>query len=230
MNEDRWARVEDIFHQAVELRPDSRAGFLHQVCGDDHSLRGEVESLLAHDSSNTDIPVWTGPQENGAEALIAPGTRLGPYQIDALLGAGGMGQVYRGVDTRLGRPVAVKILPERFSDRFDDEARAISSLNHPHICTLYDVGPNYLVMELCEGETLAGRLKRGKLPIQETIRYGAQIADALSAAHAKGIVHRDLKPGNVMLTKAGVKVLDFGLAKSTQDEILTASQVVRGTP
>jgi Tol biopolymer transport system component len=141
-----------------------------------------------------------------------------------------MGEVFRGVDTRLGRSVAVKTSREQFSARFGREARAISSLNHPHICTLYDVGPNYLVMELCEGETLAARLKRGKLSIQEAVSYGAQIADALSAAHAKGIVHRDLKPGNVMLTKAGVKVLDFGLAKSPEDETITTSRMVVGTP
>jgi serine/threonine protein kinase len=130
-----------------------------------------------------------------------------------------MGEVFRATDTRLGRAVAIKICREQFSERFHREARAISS----HICTLYDVGPNYLVMELVEGETVAARLKRGKLSIEQTVQCGAQIADALAAAHAKGIVHRDLKPGNIMLTKSGVKVLDFGLAKSPQDEKLTAS-------
>src|ERR1700756_4381082 len=144
---------------------------------------------------------------------LAVGTRLGPYEITGLLGAGGMGEVYSARDTRLDRSVALKVSAEAFGDRFHREARAISSLNHPHICTLHDVGPNYLVMELCEGETLATRLRRGKLSVQETIRYGAQIADALDAAHAKGITHRDLKPGNIMLTKSGAKVLDFGLAK-----------------
>jgi len=141
-----------------------------------------------------------------------------------------MGEVFRGVDTRLGRPIAVKTSREQFTERFNREARAISSLNHPHICTLYDVGPNYLVMELCEGETLAARLKRGKLSINDTLRYGQQIADALAAAHAKGITHRDLKPGNIMLGKSGVKVLDFGLAKSSQDETLTGARMVMGTP
>src|ERR1700688_2448544 len=119
-----------------------------------------------------------------------------------------------GLDTRLVRKVAIKISHERFSGRFEREARAISALNHPNICTLYDVGPNYLVMELVDGEVLAERLKRGKLSLDLTVRYGAQICDALAAAHAKGIVHRDLKPGNIMLTNAGVKVLDFGLAKT----------------
>jgi Tol biopolymer transport system component len=234
MDPSRWKQIEDLYHAALECEPGERAVILAQT---DPELRGEVESLLAQDLSKSgalDRPAWVGvtgfnaPDSTGT--LITPGTQLGPYKIEGSLATGGMGQVFRGVDTRLGRPVAVKTLREQFSARFEREARAISSLNHAHICTLYDVGPNYLVMELCEGETLAARLKRGKLPIQETIRYGAQIADALSAAHAKGIVHRDLKPGNVMLTKAGVKVLDFGLAKSTQDEILTASHVVMGTP
>ena len=141
-----------------------------------------------------------------------------------------MGEVYRATDTRLGRAVALKVSHAKYSDRFEREARAIAVLNHPHICTLYDVGPNYLVMELLEGETLAARLKRGKLSVDDTRRYGAQIANALAAAHAKGIIHRDLKPGNIMLTESGVKVLDFGLAKSAEDETLTASHAVMGTP
>jgi Tol biopolymer transport system component len=146
-----------------------------------------------------------------------------------------MGEVFRALDTRLGRPVAIKLSQERFTDRFEREARAISALNHPHVCTLYDVGAtpsgdSYLVMELVEGEPLATRLKRGKLSISETLKYGQQIADALAAAHAQGIIHRDLKPQNIMLAKNGVKVLDFGLAKSAQDGTLTASRAVMGTP
>ncbi|HUK18477.1 MAG TPA: serine/threonine-protein kinase [Bryobacteraceae bacterium] len=147
---------------------------------------------------------------------------LGPYQIGALLGVGGMGQVLRARDTRLGRTVAVKVSQARFHGRFEREARAISALNHPHICTLFDVGVNYLVMELVEGETLAACLKRGPLPLDLAVGYAIQIAGALAAAHAKGIIHRDLKPSNIMLTKAGVKILDFGLANSAQDETLTA--------
>jgi len=147
---------------------------------------------------------------------LSVGDKLGPYEILAPLGAGGMGEVYRATDTRLHREVAIKTTHEQFSDRFDREARAIASLNHPNICQLYDVGPDYLVMELLEGETLATRLNRGKLPMNETLRYGAQIADALAAAHAKGVIHRDLKPGNVMITKGGIKVVDFGLAKSRE--------------
>jgi serine/threonine protein kinase len=234
MTPTRWREIERVYHAALERPPADRDAFLAEACKTDPKLRREVESLLAQDASKTgtlDRPAWAlvSPSD-GSMTPITPGSQLGPYKIEGPLGEGGMGEVFRGVDTRLGRSVAVKISREQFSARFEREARAISSLNHPNICTLYDVGPNYLVMELCEGETLAARLELGKLSIQETLRYGAQIADALAAAHAKGIVHRDLKPGNVILTKAGVKVLDFGLAKSAQDETLTASHVVMGTP
>ncbi|HEY6148580.1 MAG TPA: protein kinase, partial [Thermoanaerobaculia bacterium] len=153
---------------------------------------------------------------------ISPGSRLGPYEILAPLGAGGMGEVYRARDTRLERPVAVKVLPTHLASslevrqRFEREAKAISQLSHPHICALFDVGregeTEYLVMELLEGETLSDRLAKGPLPLEQTLRYGAEVADALDNAHRQGIVHRDLKPGNVMLTKSGVKLLDFGLA------------------
>src|SRR5207244_11548443 len=139
---------------------------------------------------------------------IASGTRLGPYEIVAPIGAGGMGEVYHARDTRLDRAVAVKILPAAFAGdaqlriRFEREAKTISQLSHPHICTLFDVGENYLVMELLDGETLADRLSRGALPIAECVRIGIEIADALDRAHRAGIVHRDLKPGNVMLTSS----------------------------
>jgi Tol biopolymer transport system component len=151
---------------------------------------------------------------------IAAGSRLGPYEVVAPIGAGGMGEVWRGRDTRLDRSVAIKILPPGFASnaqlklRFEREARAISQLNHPHICTLYDVGDSYLVMELLEGESLADRIAKGPLPLEQVLRYGMQIADALDKAHRQGIVHRDLKPGNVMITKSGAKLLDFGLAKT----------------
>jgi eukaryotic-like serine/threonine-protein kinase len=155
---------------------------------------------------------------------VAPGTTLGPYEIGTTLGAGGMGEVYRARDTRLGRDVAIKILPKEMSadpirkQRFDLEAKTISSLNHPHICTLHDIGSqdgvDYLVMECVEGETLAKRLEKGPLPLEQVLKYGAQIADALDKAHRAGIVHRDLKPGNIMLTATGAKLLDFGLAKA----------------
>lgn len=156
--------------------------------------------------------------------MLASGTMLGPYQILAPLGAGGMGEVYRARDTRLGRDVAVKVLPPHLADtpearaRFDREARTVSQLNHPHICTLHDIGSqdgvDYLVMELVEGDTLARRLEKGPLPVAEVLSLGRQIAQALDRAHRAGVVHRDLKPGNVMLTKGGAKLLDFGLARA----------------
>src|SRR6185436_100145 len=133
-------------------------------------------------------------------------------------------------DSRLGRDVAIKVAASQFTGRFEREAHAVAALNHANICTLHDIGPNYLVMELVEGETLAARLKRGKLALADVLKYGVQIADALAAAHAKGIIHRDLKPGNIMLTKNSVKVLDFGLAKSQHGATMTASNVIMGTP
>jgi eukaryotic-like serine/threonine-protein kinase len=171
---------------------------------------------------------------------LASGTKLGPYEIQSPLGAGGMGEVYRARDTRLERTVAIKILPAQFSSdpvrkqRFEREAKSISSLNHPHICVLYDVGHqdgmDYLVMECVEGETLARRLEKGPLPLEQAIKFGMQIADALDKAHRSGVVHRDLKPGNIMLTSTGAKLLDFGLAKPTAAPVsaatLTAVQAV----
>jgi eukaryotic-like serine/threonine-protein kinase len=145
---------------------------------------------------------------------LAVGDKLGPYEIAAPIGAGGMGEVFRARDTRLGRDVAIKVSNARFSERFEREARAVAALNHPNICTLYDVGPNYLVMELVEGPTLGERIKQGAIPLEESLRIARQVADALEAAHDKGIVHRDLKPGNIKIKPDGtVKVLDFGLAK-----------------
>jgi serine/threonine-protein kinase len=145
---------------------------------------------------------------------LSTGDKLGPYEILAPLGAGGMGEVYRALDTRLRRDVAIKVSADRFSERFETEARAIASLNHPNVCTLYDVGPNYLVMELVEGRTLAERIAQGAIPPDETLAIAKQIADALEAAHETGITHRDLKPGNIKIKPDGmVKVLDFGLAK-----------------
>src|SRR5687768_10528918 len=162
---------------------------------------------------------------------VGSGTRLGPYEIVSQLGAGGMGEVWRAKDTRLDRSVAVKILPAtlaqnaQFRMRFEREARSISQLNHPHICTIHDVGnengTDYLVMELLEGESLAERLSRGPLPLAEVLRYGIQIGEALDRAHRSGIVHRDLKPGNVMITKSGAKLLDFGLARAASASVAT---------
>src|SRR5881396_3008946 len=161
---------------------------------------------------------------NQNESLtLSSGTRFGRYEILSPLGAGGMGEVYRARDTRLDRTVAIKVLPDHLStnaelrQRFEREARAVSSLSHPHICTLYDIGHqdgvDYLVMEFIEGSSLADRLEKGSLPAEQVLRYAIQIAGALDKAHRAGIVHRDLKPGNIMLTKSGAKLLDFGLAK-----------------
>jgi serine/threonine protein kinase len=156
---------------------------------------------------------------------LTSGTKLGPYEIQSPLGAGGMGEVYRARDTRLDRTVAIKILPTHlssnpeFKQRFEREARTISCLNHPHICHLYDIGSqdgtDFPVMEFLGGETLAERLRKGAMPLSELLKVGIEVAEALEIAHRAGIVHRDLKPGNIMLTKSGAKLMDFGLAKPT---------------
>jgi|HubBroStandDraft_5_1064220.scaffolds.fasta_scaffold122330_1 serine/threonine protein kinase len=156
---------------------------------------------------------------------LSPGTHLGSYEVLAPLGAGGMGEVYRARDTRLGREVAIKILPDHLSSnsgarqRFEREAKTVSGLNHPNICTLHDIGHqdgvDFIVMEFIEGEPLEQRITKGRLPLGDVLKYGAQIADALDKAHRSGVIHRDLKPGNIMLTKSGAKLLDFGLAKSS---------------
>jgi len=177
-------------------------------------------------------------------AVVSPGTRLGPYEVVSRIGAGGMGEVWKARDTRLDRSVAIKILPDEFAHnaqlrlRFDREARTISQLDHAHICTLFDVGDDYLVMELLEGESLADRLLRGAMPVADVLKFGAQIAEALDRAHSAGVVHRDLKPGNVMITRGGAKLLDFGLAKgatfdvpdgATQHKPLTQEGTILGT-
>src|SRR5271157_1922993 len=170
---------------------------------------------------------------------LFPGAHLGPYEITGPLGSGGMGEVYRARDTRLERTVAIKILPRELSNdpirkqRFEREAKTISGLNHPNICVLYDVGSqdgvDYLVMECVEGETLAKRLEKGPLALEQVLKIGAQIAEALDKAHRNGIVHRDLKPGNVMLTAAGAKLLDFGLAKESSP-LATAATLTAAIP
>jgi Tol biopolymer transport system component len=239
MTPERLQRLEELYHAARERQPDERQAFLTAACAGDEELRRVVESLLVQDGGGVmgqpALEIAANLLGDATETRWAIGTELGPYRIEALLGAGGMGQVFKACDTRLGRAVALKVVHERFSARFEREARVISALNHPHICTLYDVGAlpsgsGYLVMELVEGETLAAKLKKGKLTIPQTLQYGAQVAEALAEAHAKGIVHRDLKPANIMLAKRGVKVLDFGIAKSQEDETLTASRVAVGTP
>lgn len=232
MDPERWRHIEELYHAASEAAAAERAVLLAQA---DPELRREVELLLAEQGGGEWLdhsPIRHEPalSEDSTLTVLTAGAHLGPYRIESRLGEGGMGEVFRATDTRLGRSVAIKKTRRRFNARFAREARAISSLNHPHVCTVYDVGPDYLVMELVEGETLAARLKRGRLSLEESIPYARQIASALAAAHAKGIVHRDLKPGNIMLAGSGVKVLDFGLAKTSGDETLTASHAVMGTP
>ena len=243
MDSERWHKIESILQEALERPPVDRGEFLRQACAGDETLEWEVRSLLAsqleaeHFLERPAIEVTAHAialQESDAglpQTLTqAVRTRFGPYRIEGPLGAGGMGEVFRAIDSRLGRAVAIKTCHEEFTERFQREARAISALNHPHICTLYDVGPDYLVMELIEGETLSARLKRGKLSCELAVRYGSQMAEALAAAHAKGIIHRDFKPGNVMIAKTGVKILDFGLARAPDDGTITVANGVVGTP
>jgi len=232
MTPERWREIERLYHAALERDADERAAFLADACGGDQALRGEVESLLDHQAragAFIETPAVQGRLASAVRRLEQSsvpgrfvGRTFGSYEVKALIAAGGMGEVYRAVDTRLNRTVAIKTLPEHLAkdpehrERFKREARIISSLNHPNICTLYDVGTqddiHYLVMEHIDGETLQRRLERGPLPLAHALEYAIQIVDALDKAHRRGVIHRDLKPGNVMLTKSGVKVLDFGLA------------------
>jgi eukaryotic-like serine/threonine-protein kinase len=229
---ERLRQIKQLYQAARERTPEERAALLAQA---DPGLRREVESLLIEPTGGEflDRPaIRNAPHllDDSTLTGLASGAFLGPYRIENKLGEGGMGEVYRAIDTRLGRAVAIKTTREQFSDRFAREARAISSLNHPNICTLHDVGQNYLVMELVEGETIANRLKHGPFPVQTVILYASQIAAALVEAHTKGIIHRDLKPGNIMIGKTGVKVLDFGLARLEGDQTVTAERMVMGTP
>ena len=205
-------------HCAVEREPEQRSVYLTEVCAGDEELRRLLDGLLAQSGASNGLvaqPIWE-VVAGSAEPLgqIPAGTKLGPYEILGSLGEGGMGKVYPALDTRLDRGVAIKVSREQFTARFKREARAISALNYPNIGTLYDVGPNYLVMELVEGETLGQQIEHlGPLPLKEALDVALQVADALEAAHGKGIIHRDLKPANVKITPEGqVKVLDFGLA------------------
>jgi serine/threonine protein kinase len=228
MTPERWRQLEAMYDAMKDLSPGERSVRLKDA---DPELRSAAEAIFAHDGSALEHPAW---QDHASllqtGTIVKAGMQLGPYKIERQIGVGGMGEVYRATDTRLARAVAIKTCRQEFGERFHREARAIASLNHRQICCLYDVGLNYLVMELLEGETLAEKLKRGHLSIQQTLLLGGEIADAMAAAHAKGLVHRDMKPANIMLTKAGVKVLDFGLSKSCEDLTLTGRNVVVGTP
>ena len=233
MSDNRVTEVLRLVEGALEREGAERGAYLDGACGGDAALSREVEAVLAESSSSggvLDTPAWTPDRPP-----LTKGMRLGPFEIEALLGSGGMGEVYRARDVRLARTVAIKVLPPAFAAdpdrraRFEREAKTIAGLTHPHICALYDIGqavlPNpeprnptpapldYLVLELLEGTTLAARLQKGPLPLDQSLAVAIEIAEALAAAHRQGIVHRDLKPGNVMLTKSGTKLLDFGLAK-----------------
>jgi serine/threonine protein kinase len=237
MTPERWQMVRGILQSAMELRPEERGAFLDRECVSDPSLRQDVEGYLAVEGrldpdfleSPAAEQVAMATSTAAGDAILVAGTRLGPYELQAMLGAGGMGEVYRARDTRLNRTVAIKVIPTALSSdparvqRFEREARAIAALQHPNICTLFDVGhqdgTQFLVMEYLEGETMAARLRKGRLSLDLTLRYGIEVADALDAAHRKGIVHRDLKPGNIFISAHGeAKVLDFGLAKLDEPE------------
>lgn len=243
-----WAQLKELFHAAAEAKTPAEREFILAGAGErDPALRAEVESLLAANET-TDLleePVFRIRPQAAPVPGARIGQRIGPYLLEALLGAGGMGEVYRAIDTRLGRSVAVKLLAPQFcclpqfTQRLAREAQALSNLNHPNVCALYDIGQHdsadYLVMEYLEGETLADRLSRGAMPMDELLRCAIQVARGLDQAHRRDLVHRDLKPGNIMLTKTGAKLLDFGLAKPMPSalrpapESLTAEGALVGT-
>src|SRR5579864_227548 len=228
MNPERWRKVEELFHAALERAPEVRPAYLDGACSADADLRRQVELLLSQAEqagSFLEIPAVEDLTVTATTAGSLLDRQVGPYRIVSPLGVGGMGEVYRAHDSKLGRDVAIKTLPAEFARdperlaRFRREARTLASLNHPNIAAIYGLEESgdvdCLVMELVEGETLADRLKKGPLPLAEALRFAEQIAEAVGAAHDKGIIHRDLKPANVKVTPEGrVKVLDFGLAKA----------------
>ena len=233
MDPDRRDQISDLYDAALARPGGERRAFLKEACAGDEVLRQEVESLLGYESAaarflETPAAAIAGALDGAPGRSLMVGRQLGPYKILAPLGAGGMGEVYRAHDSKLGREVAIKILPPHFTAdaerraRFAREARLLATLNHPHIGAIYGLeetdGVTALVLELVEGPTLAERLARGRLPLPEALAIARQIAEGLEAAHERGIVHRDLKPANIVVTPAGVvKLLDFGLAKTAED-------------
>jgi len=223
MTPERWQQIKELLYQAQQLAPDARSAFLDRCCFADHALQKEVETLLASNHEAGSSFLENSPVQ-ATQTAIAPGARLGAYEVRSLLGAGGMGQVYRARDSKLGRDVALKVLPPEMATdpnrlkRFQREARAVAALNHPHIVTIHSVeeaeGKHFLIMELVEGVALSQLIPREGLPLDKFFELAIPLADALAAAHEKGIVHRDLKPANIMVDSRGsVKILDFGLAK-----------------
>jgi eukaryotic-like serine/threonine-protein kinase len=183
-----WSKVENLFHSALALPPHARADFLKQACQNDSELLRETQALLDR-AQPEDSFLENSPLASPANTpILSPGVLLGLFEIEALLGEGGMGEVYRARDTRLDRVVAIKRSPQQFSSHFQREARAVAALNHPHICTLYDIGPDYLVIEFIEGETLQSRLARGPLPLDSALPLAIQLLAALETAHGKGKV------------------------------------------
>ena len=246
IDHERRRRIEELCDAALDRDAGERAAFVADACGPDEALRQEVEALLAHaQAAEGFLAVPIG--EVAAHVLadergVAPGSRLGAYEVLSLIGAGGMGEVYRARDARLRRDVAIKVLPagvvgdpERLQ-RFEQEARAAAALNHPNILAVYDIGHHetspYIVSELLEGTTLRERLNEGAVPVRKAVEYAVQIAHGLAAAHEKGIIHRDLKPENLFVTTDGrVKILDFGLAKLTQAEpVFEGGRALPATP
>src|SRR5262245_44941687 len=237
---ERWHQINQIYDAAVDVEEKNRASFLEEACGDDADLRQEVESLLAYDRQAKQFINQPALQATAVKLSNEPpsliGRKLGPYQIQVALGAGGMGEVYKARDTRLNRTVAIKVLPRYLSERadlrqrFEREARAIAGLNHPNICALHDIGReegiDCLVMEYVDGQTLSQCLRKGPLPTAQLLRTAVEIATALDQAHRQGVIHRDLKPGNIMLTKTGAKLLDFGLAKRQAPVLRTGATSV----
>jgi serine/threonine protein kinase/Tol biopolymer transport system component len=226
MTPERWQMVRGILRSAMELRPEDRAAYLDQQCAGDPSIREEVDEYLSIEGKldTTVQPAELPASSSLGDSTLAKGTRLGNYEVQGLLGAGGMGQVYRARDLLLKREVAIKIIPASYSSdpdrlqRFRQEAEATAALNHPNILTVHQVGQqdniSYIVAELLQGGTLRERLQAGAVPVRTAIDYGVQIARGLAAAHDRGIVHRDLKPDNIFVTRDGhIKILDFGLAK-----------------
>src|ERR1044072_8292020 len=245
MKTERWEKVIDLFHSALERAPEERSSFLDQSCHDDQYIRHEVESLLiSHDRAENfiEIPAFKAAPEfvpnDNVNALV--GKLIGHYEIEALLGVGGMGEVYLARDERLGRKAALKILPENLTadeaqlSRFKNEARTASALNHPNILTVYEIGTEgnvqFIATEFIEGVTLRAALAPGRMSAQRALEIAVQVASALAAAHDAGVVHRDIKPENIMLRPDGyVKVLDFGIAKLTEQRAASDDHNVETT-